>query len=197
MTNIYDSLSIPWNHAISQYSKPSLSLSRSQGDLVIFLIKVQHLDVTVRITLKIHFINSWDRNFFYINTISRQFSRHKFKKLWGFQTWYDFLSMKLMKRKWKERKTTKGNTFYNCPYQHMLQVTKAKYKGVIITSAYWSLVINLPKNLLQACIWSENTWKLTERRYRQQAECLFCSSPSVLWWNTDTGFLPLLALPQM
>lgn len=132
MTNIYDSLSIPWNHAISQYSKPSLSLSRSQGVLVIFLIKVQHLDVTVRITLKIHFINSWDRNFFYINAISRQFSRHKFKKLWGFQTRYDFLSMKLMKRKWKERKTTKGNTFYNCPYQHMLQVTKAKYKGVIL-----------------------------------------------------------------
>lgn len=40
--------------------------------------------------------------------------------------------MKLMKRKWKGRKNTKGNMFYNCPYQHVLQVTKAKYEGDIL-----------------------------------------------------------------
>jgi len=194
VTNICDSLSISWNHAISQYSKPLLSLSRSQGVLVIFLIKVWHLDITVRSTLKIHFINSWDRNFFCITTISRQFSRHKFKKMWGFPMRHDFLSMKLMKRKWKGRNTQKGNVFYNCLYQHILWMSKAKYGGDILLP---------PSELLSStctkiCHKSASDPRIHGSYWKKilsasRVSLLLFSFHTPLWWNSE--FLPLLALP--
>lgn len=71
------------------------------------------------------------------------------------------------------RKTTEGNSFYCSLYQHMLQVTKAKYEGDILLLPSDLL----PSTLTKICYKPASDLRIQSRKQCLKAECLCISSP--------------------
>lgn len=86
---------------------------------------------------------------------------------------HDFLSVKLITIKWKEGKTTEGNTSYSSLYQHMLKVTKAKHKGNVLL-----LPSDLmPSTCIKICYEPASDLRIHSSKLCVKAECLCISSP--------------------
>lgn len=84
---------------------------------------------------------------------------------------HDFLSVKLITRKWKEK--PEGNTSYSSLYQHMLQVTKTKYEDDIL------LLLSdlLPSTCTKIRFEPASDLRIHSRKHFLKVECLCISSP--------------------
>lgn len=85
---------------------------------------------TSRSTLKIHFVNSQDRNFI-LTQSAGSFQGTNLRNCEDFKWAMIFYQWRWWKENWREEKSQKG-MFYNCPYQQMLQTTKVKYEGDLL-----------------------------------------------------------------
>lgn len=151
---------------------------------------------TSRSTLKIHFVNSQDRNFI-LTQSAGSFQGTNLRNCEGFKWGMIFYQWRWWKENWREEKWQKGICFTIVPINTCFRQPK-HYMRVIY---YFCLVVSCHQPAQKSATSLHLIWEYTEAYWKKilaasWVSLLLFSFLTALWWNTNTVFLPFLVLPK-